>query len=448
MPLLLLLALLLSLSSSRNVLIPARIASRRSNRFNNTSIHSTSTSSVTLRCVLPFPFKMSAPEPEAMEAVRFQLTQMHEMFMAQMKAMQEALASQTAETRQLRDELEMLKSRSSTPQITVTPPDPGQQEPEILLESGNGSKPSKPKPRPTPSTLPDRESLQLSEKLPDPPIFSGKRKDLPAFLSRMKYKLEGNADRFTSPRSQLLYAHSRLEGDAATLVQPLMDTDITTANHLLAFLEATYGDPNRRDTALARLGNLRQDKKGFLAHFADFRRIASDSGLNEVGLVMQLKRSLSDDLRRAMVGVKVPDNLNDYANLITMYDNDLRYLPKKAPAAPRAARPTRDPDAMDIDNIHHDYAPKGSDERKRREQKGLCFKCGSNKHISPDCSKSIPGMNVRSSMTHQSQSRSSSRGRRSRRSSSGSIIGSTRSARSNRNPSGSSKGSNSPKDRS
>ena len=61
---------------------------------------------------------------------------------------------------------------------------------------------------------------------------------------------------------------------------------------------------------------------------------------------MQLKTSLSDDLRRAMVGTQTPNTLNEYANQIIVYDNDLYFLRKSAPA-PR--KMTKDSDAMDLD---------------------------------------------------------------------------------------------------
>jgi hypothetical protein len=107
-----------------------------------------------------------------------------------------------------------------------------------------------------------------------------------------------------------------------------MDCDITNVEGLILFLQATYGDPNRELSAWSRLDNLKQGKKSFLAHFADFRRLIADTGLNEAAQINQLCRSLSDEIRRAMIGVKIPHKLNNYANLIALYDNDLRYLPK------------------------------------------------------------------------------------------------------------------------
>ena len=89
---------------------------------------------------------------------------------------------------------------------------------------------------PVPTTVmsgsgsPPVDAFCKSDRLPDPPIFSGKRKDLPTFIRKLKYKLEGNADRYFSERARLLYAYSRLERDPVTLIDPLMDKDICTVN--------------------------------------------------------------------------------------------------------------------------------------------------------------------------------------------------------------------------
>jgi hypothetical protein len=55
---------------------------------------------------------------------------------------------------------------------------------------------------------------------------------------------------------------------------------------------------------------------------------------------------------------------------------------------------TTDIDAMD-------YAPVRSKERdRRRRRKGLCYKCGSSEHLSPNCKKSGPGQDSRVNRTH------------------------------------------------
>lgn len=112
----------------------------------------------------------------------------------------------------------------------------------------------------------------------------------------------------------------------------------------------------------------------------------------------QLLDSLEGNLRRSLIGFQIPERLTEAADVINRYYTDLtRLAPDSLRGSDyvpyRANRPTiprRDPDAMDLDSATTGYAPKGSEERRRRKKKGLCFKCGSRGHISPNCSVPMP----------------------------------------------------------
>jgi hypothetical protein len=340
-------------------------------------------------------------------------------------ALQESLAKQEArhheELSALRKDFE---ERLTALAQSVSPPRPDAAEaesnpaPAATPASGNGSMPVIQTP---PTTQMQSDKNSRSERLPDPPAYGGKKKDLPLFITKLRYKLEGNSDRFPDEKSRLIYAHSRLDRDPATLIDPLIGKDINTVDLLIQFLEATYGDPNRELTAWSRLDNLKQGKKSFLSHFAEFRRIVADTNLNEGAQINQLRRSLSDELRRAMVGVTIPRSLNDYANLIALYDNDLRYLP--ATRTTTSTKQARYPVEMEIDVSN--YAPKGSAERRKRIAEGRCFKCNGKDHISRDCSVALPRQQIRAhsapasegtrSIRSHSSSSSRSRGRRHRK---------------------------------
>lgn len=371
-----------------------------------------------------------ATDPDPIQQLLAEIRKINETNAAAFLSLQDSLAKQEArhhdDMNALRKEFEErvseIRSAARTPEVTDTAKN--RPTPDNTKGSGSGLPPSSPiLPAPVPT------STERSERLPDPPVFTGKKKDLPLFLTKLQFKLEGNADRYASEQSRLIYAHSRLDYDPATLVDPLIGRDITTVKQLVDFLQATYGDPNRELTAWSRLDNLRQGKKGFIAHFADFRRLVADTSLNEGAQINHLRRSLSDELRRAMVGVPIPTKLNDYANLIALYDNDLRHLPTSHPTRPRLVPvQKRDPDAMEIDN---NYAPVGSKEREDRMKKGLCFKCGKHGHISRDCSVPLPHARSNSIPTRTRSTTPTNRTRRNSDSSS-SMRGSPRRSRHSR----------------
>jgi hypothetical protein len=297
---------------------------------------------------------------------------------------------------------------------------------ETTQTSRNSSSPSQTTP-PSTRTLSKLVPVK-SNRLPDPPAFNSKRKDLPAFVRKLQYKLKGNSNRFPTKRSRLLYAHSRLNRNVVALINPLIDTDIGNVDQFIAFLEATYSDPNKEITALNKLNNLKQGKKSFTIHFAKFQRIAANTGLNKIGLIASLQHSLSFKLQRAIVGEALPNNLNTYANLIATYNNNMRFLPVSTPYRPRTTPTSRhDPDAIEIDSS---YAPAGSKERENQKKKGLCFKCSKHRHISQDYSVPLPAARSNSihsstrsqrgsnpSSTHNSPHRSQRSRSRSRRSS-------------------------------
>lgn len=311
---------------------------------------------------------------------------MQEQMTAQLQVLQATIAQQNDKIATLTQRLSSVETTSGAPpRVTLTPPETDGQ---YAVDAPTVSTPGFDS-----ATSPTTQTARLSEKLPDPPLFKGSRKELPSFLNQLQYKLEANSDRYPTPRSRFLYSVSLLRGDAGDLVRPLLDKGINTAEQVISFLESTYGDPNRKATAQNRLADLKQGKRSFLTHFAEFRRLAVDADLNEPAQVLQLKASLNPELRKSMIGARVPDSITDYANLIAAYDADLRAInhsaqPRRQQHHQHRHSTASDPNAMDIDTM--DYAPVGSSERERRKRKGLCFKCGSDKHISPDCKVPIP----------------------------------------------------------
>jgi hypothetical protein len=351
----------------------------------------------------------------------------------QMKVMQQsfadALQRQSTEIKSLTEEIVMIKSKSTPPQIMLTPPGTEKSTPiQTSNESGDGSNPAKnPNSSSMEPSIPPQGGDRRSARINDPTKFEGKRKDLLRFLQQLELKLEGNADWYPTERSRLIYAWGLLDGDAADLMRNVQPKDL---EHLVSILEASYGDPHRETTARRKLQQLRQGRKGFISFFAEFQRYANDSGWNARALVDQLLVALNDDLRAALVGVKIPSSLEEAANVINECQNDLLRL--QITVEPRRTRNNqrRDPDAMDLDTIYKKHNEpnrnhRHSQSRERLMKEGKCFNCGGKGHLARNCPS--PEKGSVNALDHQetrnlSQSprRTNSRGRRRRRNSSSS----------------------------
>jgi hypothetical protein len=312
--------------------------------------------------------------------------------LATLKASNESLMDTLArqETRHqesieaLRNELNEIKQTSArpAPAITISPVE--ENPAPVTGTSGDGSSPTNLTPAATPIVS---QPPTLSERLPDPPTFSGRRSELRTFIELLHNKLTGNQDRYPTEESRLRYAIGRLRNEASALAGSFRPD---TVQNLVNLLENTYGDPNRKTTAQRKLVRMNQGNRSFPSFFAEFHRYAQESEWNDPALITRLIEALHPDLRRALIGVDFSNNLVECANIIGKRYNDmLMLLPKKNDYNLRhqttksQPTPRRDPDAMEIDASS--YTPLRPEERERRLQKDLCFRCGKHGHFVRNC---------------------------------------------------------------
>src|SRR5437667_4354291 len=240
--------------------------------------------------------------------------------------------------------------------------------------------------------------VSKSEKFPDPPMFSGNRKELRPFITKLRLKLERNADRFPTDTDKVSYGISRLEGDAAATIDPsYRNGALTDLETLVKLLEMTYDDVSRKYTALTRLETCRQTNREFTSFYSEFLALMGELNWNEDAKIAALRRAISNEVRSQLVGRDMPPTLAECAALYQRIDEDLRlnqasrYRQSNAQRTPRptAPIPSNSPapihDPMDIDDARTQYAPAGSDERKNRLTKGECFGCGQKGHRHRDC---------------------------------------------------------------
>lgn len=94
-----------------------------------------------------------------------------------------------------------------------------------------------------------------SDKIPDPPMFDGNKTKLREFVTKLRLKMIGNADRYPTTQEKLVYAANRLEGTAMDQVMPYITvdaakktkTELEGYENLIQILENAFGDPNKKN---------------------------------------------------------------------------------------------------------------------------------------------------------------------------------------------------------
>lgn len=175
----------------------------------------------------------------------------------------------------------------------------------------------------------DTSSTFRSEKFPDPEKFDGTRAKLPGFVTQLRMKLEVNHDRFRNDGAKVIYSISRLEGRALDQVVPLVNTNpsapFSSVTSFLAYLDASFGDPDPRGTARRELNKLKQGSGDFATYYSKFLRIISYLDYNEAAKIDALAEGLSEDIKDALsYRIDAPKNLEEYAFTLMKIDNQIR----------------------------------------------------------------------------------------------------------------------------
>jgi len=264
-----------------------------------------------------------------------------------------------------------------------------------------------------------------SEKIPDPPKFSGDRKDLDRFKADVIVKVTDNADRYATEEAKINYLFSLCDGDAKRALLPLWaDANVirpfTTVVGFLEYLDIRFGDADRAATAQANIDRLRQKNRDFVAYYTEFSRDIEATGYNEAARKAALLRGLSDELMNAMVLVDIKSlTLSELVATATRVDSRLRTNVRNQqanrnkdgtfrgpPGAPRVnlntpasattvtTTTTQGGDSMDLSagaaNVNRNRVGRGAltdAEKLDRRAKGLCLYCGVAGHMVRDCPK-------------------------------------------------------------
>jgi hypothetical protein len=84
-------------------------------------------------------------------------------------------------------------------------------------------------------------------KLPYPADYSGVRKEVPHFTSKVHLKLVGENSHFSDNQYKLCYIYGYLKGNTQNQIEPYIQTNkisLEDVEALIKILEATFGDPD------------------------------------------------------------------------------------------------------------------------------------------------------------------------------------------------------------
>ncbi|KAF4476972.1 Transposon Tf2-6 polyprotein [Colletotrichum fructicola Nara gc5] len=349
---------------------------------------------------------MDSPEGSANDAMNAEIDRrINEAVNASIRPLQDQMAQQTAQMTQL---LTALNGLMSPDRATPTP----------LTSSV-----------PTPSTAdttiqaPSDDTVMVAEgrrkPLPNPPKFTGRRKDYPAWSQQMRDKTTLDAGLMGGNAEVWYYINSRLDVDPQQVVAtfyaaggPGGERD---PSEFMRYLDRTYKDPSAASRAAATLRTIRQRDDQSLASFLPrYERVLSEAGgasWADQAKITLLEGALSTRLQRALVTVDLPvDNYHGWLMRVQDVAARLERLPATTrrsssyyPRAPEASRHHDNDGDVVMTGVSRARNKKGAPEPQRRrryssssESEGSeqpqkdsrrCYNCNNIGHIATRCTK-------------------------------------------------------------
>jgi hypothetical protein len=243
--------------------------------------------------------------------------------------------------------------------------------------------------------------------LPHPPEYSGDKKELPNFISKVHSKLAGENGRFSDDQHKRRYVYGYLKGNAQNQIQPYVQTDkisLDDVEALIKILEAAFGDPDEVGMASGELDRLMQGNREFSIYYAEFQRLMAILDYDSKAKKAALKRGLSKELQASLVYqtdepedfdkflelcMKLDYRIRAHANLSRRPNNSHPTATKATPSTPCTMSHATSTDSGNYGPTPMDVsaAKKSQNQRHHDERmaKGLCLYCGSADHFKDQC---------------------------------------------------------------
>ncbi len=268
-------------------------------------------------------------------------------------------------------------------------------------------------PLPTFSATPILASTSYNPHAQEPKVslpdkFDGTRTRFRGFINQIKLIIRLQPQRYPDDFRRVGLVGTLLSGPAQAWFAPLIETSSPLLDNFDDFLkefEATFGETDRRRSALTRLYSLHQGMRAVSVYASEFRQLACDVQWDGQALCDHFRRGLRSDIKNLMLNFPEPTSLSEAISQAVTCDNrlfELRQEERTISGSPRRtpmARPqvlirtptsgssststTDSPIPMEIDRTR--LQPLTDAQRHHRRVNGLCLYCGASTHLIRNC---------------------------------------------------------------
>jgi hypothetical protein len=245
------------------------------------------------------------------------------------------------------------------------------------------------------------EHRRRKDRIPDPPVFEGKKSEFQSWLAQVQAKLD--VDRSDEPENiKFWYLHSRLGGKALLQITAWVTTAVRRGTAsvigLVDQLRLAFEDTQAKQRAANKLNELQQKKKSFATYIADFERTVLEAGgaewTDDVKITF-LQRGIARDLKQALVATPMPASYAEYCSLLHTTSQNLEALQKDTSRNPSGGTVSYNRrDEMDWEPTHISVSATkatrraewvSKEELTKRRENGLCLRCGKDGHFVSSC---------------------------------------------------------------